>query len=142
VREVLTSLLTEAKAATAASEPHPPAEEAAIMDGHWQMPGPRSAGEAALLTVAGRSLRRGSYLTEVAALLDATDTRCAAEMRRLREEGYTAPISAVMAATYCPGWSLASRRECLPASLVVAACEHHWQGKTSRGRPPVRPPQC
>ena len=129
VRDALTSLLTEAKAATAAAELHPPAEAAAIMGCHWQMPGLRSAREAALLTVAGRSLRRGSYLTEVAALLDATDTRCAAEMRRLREEGYTAPVSAVIAATYCPGWSPASRRECLPASLVVAACEHHWQGR-------------
>ena len=87
VRDALTSLLTEAKAATAAAELHPPAEAAAIMGCHWQMPGLRSAREAALLTVAGRSLRRGSYLTEVAALLDATDTRCAAEMRRYAKRG-------------------------------------------------------
>jgi hypothetical protein len=129
VRGVLTGVLTEAKAATAAAELHPPAEAAAVMGGHWRMPGPRSARDAALLTVAGRCLRRGSYLPEVAALLDATDARCAAEMRRLREEGYTAPVSAVIAAAYCPGWSPASRHDCLPASLVVAACEQHWQGR-------------
>jgi hypothetical protein len=134
VRGVLTGLLAEAKAATTAAELHPPAEAAAIMGGRWQMPGPRSALEAALLTVAGRSLRRGSYLTEVAVLLDATDTRCAAEMRRLREVAYTAPVSAVIAATYCPGWSPASRRGCLPASLVVDACEQHWQ-RRSQPRP-------
>jgi Nuclease-related domain len=128
VRGVLTGVLTEAKAATAAAELHPPAEAAAVHGAHWQMPGPRSAREAALLTVAGRCLRRGSYLPEVAALLDATDARCATEIRQLREEGYTAPVSAVIAATYCPGWSPASRRDCLPASIVVAACEQHWQG--------------
>jgi hypothetical protein len=128
VHGVLTGLLTEAKAATAAAELHPPAEAAAVMGGHWRMPGPRSAQEAALLTVAGRRLRRGSYLPEVAELLNATDARCAAEIRRLREEGYTAPVSAVIAAAYCPGWSPSSRLDCLPASLVVAACEQHWQG--------------
>ena len=132
VRGVLTSLLIEAKAATAAAELHLPAEAAAIHGAHWQVRSPRSAREAALLTVAGRSVRRGSYLTEVAALLDATNTRCAAEMRRLRGEGYTAPVSAVVAATYCPGWSPASRGDCLPASLMVAACEQHWQ---RRGQP-------
>jgi hypothetical protein len=77
-------------------------------------------------------LRRGYLLTDVAALLDATDTRCAAEMRRLREEGYTAPVSAVVAATYCPGWFPSSHADCLPASLIVAACEHDFW---ARGRP-------
>jgi hypothetical protein len=129
VRGVLTGVLTEAKAATAAAELHPPAEAAAVAGARWRMPSPPSAREAALLIVAGRCLRRGSYLPEVAALLDATDARCAAEIRRLREEGYTAPVSAVIAATYCPGWSPASRRDCLPASIVVAACEQHWQGR-------------
>jgi hypothetical protein len=128
LRGVVAGILSEAKAATAAAELQRPGGADVIMGGQWQVPTPRDKLEAALLTVAGRCLRRGFLLTEVAALLDATDTRCAAEMRRLREEGYTAPVSAVIAATYCPGWTPSSRADCLPASLVVAACEHDFWG--------------
>ena len=51
-------------------------------------------------------------------------------MRQLREEGYRRPVSAVVAATYCPGWSPSSRSDCLPATLLLAACEQDWQGRS------------
>jgi len=54
-------------------------------------------------------------------------------MRRPREEGYTAPVSAVVAATYCSGWSPSSRTDCLPASLVVAACKHDFWVRSQPG---------
>jgi len=110
-----------------------PSEVDVIMGGHWQVPTPRGALGTALLTVAGRCLRRGFFLAEVAALLDATDTRCAAEMRRLQEEGHTAPVSAVVAATYCPSWFPSSGTNCLPASLVVSACEHDFWSRSQPG---------
>ena len=87
LRGVVAGLLAEAKAATAAAElDQPTALEAACgVGGHWRMPAPRSAREVALLEAAGRCLHRGLFVTEVAALLDATDARCAAELRRLRD---------------------------------------------------------
>jgi hypothetical protein len=129
LRGVIAGLLAEATAATAAAELHPPANDGVINGGHWRMPRPRGAAEAALLTVAGRCLRRGLFLTEVAALLEATDARCSAEIRRLREGGCTAPVSVAVAAAYCPGSSPAGRTSCLPASLVIDACEHDWQDR-------------
>lgn len=130
LRGVVAAVLTEAAAATATAELHRPKEGDMVFGGRWRMPAPRNALQAALLTATGRWLRRGSFLSEVAALLDATDTRCAAEMRRLREEGYSQPVSAVIAATYCPGWSPSSRLDCLPASLLLTACEQDWQGRS------------
>jgi hypothetical protein len=133
LRGVIGGILGEARAATAAAELHRPGEDDVIMGGHWQVPAPRDKAGTALLTAAGRCVRRGHLLAEVAALLDATDTRCAAEMRRLREEGYNLPVSAVVAATYCPGWSPSSYASCLPASLVVAACEQDFWGRSQPG---------
>jgi hypothetical protein len=126
LRGVIGGILSEATAATAAAELQLPGGADVIMGGDWQVPTPRGALGTALLAAAGRCLRRGFFLTEVAALLDATDTRCAAEMRRLREEGHTAPVSTVVAATYCPCRSPSGRADCLPASLVVSACEHQF----------------
>ena len=127
LRGVVAGLLTEAKAATAAAElDQPTALEAATgLGGHWRMPGPRSAREVALLEAAGRCLHHGLFVTEVAALLDATDARCAAELRRLREDGSKAPVSAVIAASYSHVWSASNRTDCLPASLLIAASQHH-----------------
>jgi hypothetical protein len=133
LRGVIGGVLSEAKAATTAAELQRPGGADVIMGGHWQVPTPRDTLGTALLTAAGRCLRRGYLLTEVAALLDATDTRCAAEMRQLREEGHTAPVSAVVAATYCPGWSPSSRADCLPASLVVSACEQDFWSRSQPG---------
>jgi hypothetical protein len=133
LRGVIGGILSEAKAATAAAELQRPSGADVIMGGHWQVPAPRDKLGTVLLTAADRCLRRGYLLTEVAALLDATDTRCAAEMRRLREEGHTAPVSAVLAATYCPGWSPSSRADCLPASLVVSACEQDFWARSQPG---------
>jgi hypothetical protein len=133
LRGVVTGILTEAKAATAAAELQRPLKAEVIAGSHWQMPAPRSALETALLTVAGRCLRRGSFLTEVAALLDATDTRCAVEMRLLREEGYRLPVSAVVAATYSPFHSPSRDGDCLPGTLVLAACEHELWGRSQPG---------
>jgi Nuclease-related domain len=136
LRDVVAGVLTEAAAATAAAELHRPTEEDIVFGGRWRMPTPPDALEAALLTVTGRCLRRGSFLSEVTALLDATDARCEAEMRRLREEGYKQPVSAVVAATYCPGWSPSTRFDCLPGTLLLAACEQDWRGRGQPHQPP------
>jgi hypothetical protein len=133
LRGVIGGILSEAKAATAAAELQGLTGADMIMGGDWQVPTPRDKLGTALLTVAGRCLRRGFFLTEVAALLDATDTRCAAEMRRLREEGHTAPVSAVVAATYFHGWPPSSLTDCLPASLVIAACEQQFLARSQPG---------
>lgn len=133
LRGVVAGILSEAKTATAAAELQLPSEAGVIVGGHWQLPAPRSALEAAMLTVAGRCLGRGSFLTEVAALLDATDTKCAVEIRRLREEGYGLPVSAVVAATYCPGLSSSTGSGYLAATLVLAAREHDWRGHSQPG---------
>jgi hypothetical protein len=133
LRGVVAGILSEAKAATAVAELQQPSGAHVIMGGDWQVPTPRGALGTALLTAAGRCLRRGFFLTEVAALLDATDTRCAAEMRRLREEGYKAPVSAVVAATYSPFSPPSRPTDCLPASLVVAACEQAFWVRSQPG---------
>lgn len=96
-----------------------------MFDGHWKVRTPRTRSQQALLRVAGASLADGRFLDEAGRLLDATDRRCAEQMRQLRDSGHRAAISAVVRATYA-GFYYTDERELqkLPASVVVNACDH------------------
>ena len=111
--------------------------------GRWRMPAPRNARQAALLTATGRWLRRGSFLSEVAALLDATDTRCAAEMRRLREEGYSAAGQRRHRSHLLP-WLVPIQPVRLPAGAASCSplASRTGRAAVSRALPPERPPRC
>ena len=108
-----------------------------MFDGHWQVGSPRTSSQQALLHVAGASLADGQFLDETAWLLDATDRRCAEQMRQLRDGGHRAAISAVVRATYS-GFYYTDERELqkLPASVVINACEH---SRIMRQRPVLKP---
>jgi hypothetical protein len=94
---------------------------------YWTTDNARSDLQQALLCVAGRCLADGVFVDEAAALLDATDQRCAEEMRRLRVGGNRRSISSVVRATYGRFTYSDDRQRCqLPASVVVTACEHGW----------------
>lgn len=66
----------------------------------WRQALARTAQAYALLAAAGMCLADDLFIPEVAALLDATDERCAAEMRHLRQAGNTSAISTVVSSTY------------------------------------------
>ncbi|MEU8220794.1 nuclease-related domain-containing protein [Micromonospora taraxaci] len=93
----------------------------------WTADAARGGLEQALLCVAGRCLTDGDFVDDVAVLLDATDRRCAEEMRRLRAEGNRRSISTVVRATY-GGFSYSDGRERrqLAASVVLTASEYGW----------------
>ena len=108
-----------------------------MFDGHWKVGAARTSGQQALLHVAGASLADGRFLDETARLLDATDRRCAEQMRQLRDSGHRAAISAVVRATYS-GFYYTDERELqkLPTSVVINACEH---SRIMRQRPVLKP---
>jgi hypothetical protein len=93
-------------------------------EGEWQMTAPRTSSQQALLQVAGTCLHEGRFLEETGRLLDATDRRCAEQMRQLSDAGHRAAISTVVRATYS-GFYYTDERELLkpPASVVINACE-------------------
>jgi nuclease-like protein len=126
LRGVVSGMLAEATVATAAAELHLAGNTDVRFRGRWRMPARRTALETALLKVAGRGLRRGAFTAEAAALLDATDTRCAAEMRRLREEGDKLPVSEVVGDTYIPGLVAPRESDYLPATILISASERDW----------------
>lgn len=81
-----------------------------------------TAGERAFLAAAGRSLRDGKFVLEVAALLERTDLALVAHVAALKEAGEAAPYSRIVRSTYEP-WG--QHDEDLPAGcLVVRACGH------------------
>lgn len=94
---------------------------------YWTTDNARSDLQQALLCVAGRCLADGVFVDEAAALLNATDRRCAEEMRRLQVGGNRRSISTVVRATYSLfTYSDDRQRYQLPASVVVTACERGW----------------
>jgi hypothetical protein len=106
-------------------------------EGRWKVGTPRTRSQQALLCVAGASLADGSFLDETARLLDATDRRCAEQMRQLRDGGYRAVIGTVVQATYAGFWYMDARElQKLPASVVINACD---QSLFMRQRPVLKP---
>lgn len=128
----VSATLAEARADSQKStfSPHPEAPGF----GSWQSSSPRSAGEVALLALAGVALRGGLFVPDVVALLDETDERCAAEMRRLQESGHAAAITEVVSATYAGWWSDSKSANCLPASIVLHAVQSDFR-RLSEGAP-------
>lgn len=112
-----------------------------MYEGQWKMPSPRAGSQQALLQVAGACLAEGQFLEETSRLLDATDRRCAQEMRQLHDGGHRAAISTVVRATYL-GFSYTDERELqkLPASVVINACEHSriWRPRPGPQPSPAR----
>ena len=95
-----------------------------MFDGRWEVATPRTSSQQALLCVAGASLADGRFLDETARLLDATDRRCAEQMRRLRDGGHRLAITAVVQATYAGLWYMDERAlQMLPASVLINACD-------------------
>ncbi|GAA3348617.1 hypothetical protein GCM10020358_67720 [Amorphoplanes nipponensis] len=95
---------------------------------YWANAHKHSDLDLALLRAAGECLADGVFVDDVAALLDATDRRCADEMRRLRAGGNRRSISTVVEATYGGAVFFDDReRRQLPASVVVKASEFGWR---------------
>jgi hypothetical protein len=89
----------------------------------WRTAVPRSDVQQALLQVAGLCLSEGLFISEIAELLDITDRRCAAEMRRLRGDGHRMAITTVVRATYAFFTSSPEREaDKLAASVVLTWC--------------------
>jgi len=131
---VLTDAITatmEARFSREAGDPD------ASFDGHWDVPTSRTRTQQSLLHTAGLALADGFFLDETCQLLNVTDRRCAAEIRKLRDDGHSVPITAVVRATYA-GFTYTDEREFrqLPASVVVTACQH---SRFFRQRPTLKP---
>jgi hypothetical protein len=109
--------------------------------GEWKMAVPRTSSHQALLQVAGTCLAEGRFLEETSRLLDATDRRCAQQMRQLSDDGHRAAISTVVRATYS-GFYYTDDRELhkLPASVVINACDHSriWRRRPGPQPSPAR----
>jgi hypothetical protein len=112
-----------------------------MYEGQWKTATPRTSSQQALLQVAGTCLAEGRFLDETSRLLDATDRRCAAQMRQLRDDGHRTAISTVVRATYS-GFYYTDERELqkLPASVVINACEHSriWRQRPGPQPSPAR----
>jgi hypothetical protein len=112
-----------------------------MYEGQWKTATPRTSSQQALLQVAGTCLAEGRFLDETSRLLDATDRRCAAQMRQLRDDGHRTAISTVVRAAYS-GFYYTDERELqkLPASVVINACEHSriWRRRPGPQPSPAR----
>jgi hypothetical protein len=136
VKRSITTLLAQARDVAPAAVFHEPAEHEAMYGGHWESTPARTDTEQAMLIAAALCLADGVFIPEVAALLDATDARCAREMRRLREDGYRTAISAVVHSTYTQAATRVDSRDTLAASVVLRTCEFlgvRWRGSQSHG---------
>ena len=138
IRAEVTAALAEAAAATSGAQlVREDDGPDGMWEGEWKMAAPRTSSQQALLQVAGACLVEGRFLEEAGRLLDATDRRCAAQMRQLQDGGHRAAISTVVRATYS-GFYYTDERELqkLPASVVITACEH---SRIWRRRPEAPP---
>jgi hypothetical protein len=120
-------LLAEAASATVGAEID--LETADIFTAAWRTARVWSPAERALLAAAGRCLRQGLFVREVAALLDRTDEVCSGQATRLRSAGHRDPVSAVVAFAYA--MPRTDTPDCLPASIIVKACNDTRFGRRS-----------
>ncbi len=99
----------------------------------WRVRRPRTPTQQALLHTAGACLADGLFIPETAALLRATDEKCAEAMRQLREKGHRAAITATVQAAYA-ALTYGPDREAtrLPASVILTTCHHERINRYSR----------
>jgi hypothetical protein len=124
IRTEVDAVLTQATLTTAHAQfIRPVGDPDLVLGGDWQVSKPRTDTEQALLLVAGRCLADGIFLEQTCAVYDATDRRCADEMRALRDGGHRAAISTIVRSTY-GGLYYSDERERgkLPASVITNAC--------------------
>lgn len=123
VERTATAVLVDALRVASAGTTSPevrfvPGEVGPLQDG-WQMPRAMRPNDRAQLAAAGRCLRRGLFVDEVAHLIDQTDALCGAwaagDNGRPRVEG-----ERIFAATYAFGRPASDA--VLPATAVVRAC--------------------
>lgn len=103
-----------------------------IIDYHaacWSTAYAWSGAERARLVTIGRSLHIGRFVEGVASLLNQTDSVCASQLPKFTGQEKDSATSALVSSVYA--LVNAGEPNCLPASLIVTACESHrldhWQ---------------
>ncbi len=112
--------LSSAEFDTATGTLRPPTDDLDSSMVQWEGMFARSAIDAGLLNVAGRSLYAGRFVDEICALVDATDDFMSHEVQRLRGEGHRGPISVAFEALYAHGWSTKGESQAPAAAIVLS----------------------